>query len=656
MSQAALTDRLPAANVLRILAVLLIIAGPHLTRLPLWSALLVLAVGGWRAAAALRTWSMPPLLLRLPLAALACVGVYLHYGTFNGQYAGAALLVVMLAMKLTEMTTRRDYLLVIYLSYFLLITHFLFNEELYTLVFMLVGAWLVTFVLVDVNHPHAVLPLRRALRQSGIIVAQAIPLMVLLFLLFPRIPGPLWGLPSQSGLGKSGLSESMEPGAISALSLSDAVAFRARFLDNPPSREKLYWRGPVFQFFNGRQWLPGPIANYARPIEITYGRDVTRYQLQLEPHGNHWLLALDLPIPELPERSRLGSDLVLYHRESVSEKRLYELRSATEYRVDLDLDQLARRANLALPQGTHPRARELAQRWRAQWDDPRQIRDAALQMYRDQAFTYTLEPPALRGTDPMDQFLFETRRGFCEHFASSFTILMRAAGVPARVVTGYQGGDPNGDYLIIRQADAHAWSEIWVADEGWIRVDPTGAVAPNRISLGLGAALPFGEPVPGLARLNRNLLGLLELRWDLVNAAWNRWVLAYGPDLQEALLSALGFPGMRSAIILLTIGIVLSLSILALWLAYKQRPLADLEPAQRLWRRFLRKLQRAGFRPNAAEGPADLERRIAQQRPEWAGTSREITRLYIRLRYAGGHDPQLLDRLAQRVRSFPRAP
>ena len=596
---------------------------------------------------------MPPLLLRLLLALLAATGTYLHFGTLNGHYAGVSLLVVMLGMKLTEMTTRRDYLLVVYLSYFLLTTHFLFSQELYMMALLPLGAWLITTVLIDINHPQSVLPLSHAGRLSGALVLQAIPLMILFFLLFPRIPGPLWGLPSSSGAAQSGLSNSMEPGGISSLSLSDDIAFRVRFSGAPPGRQQLYWRGPVFQFFNGRQWSPGDVAEVDRPVEIEALGGHTEYEIQLEPHGNKWLLALDLPVAPLPDRSQIDPDLVLRHREDVGEQRLFKLTSATEYRADLNLPPLVRRANLSLPRGSNPRSVELAEGWRAELRDPELIRDAALQMFRNLEFSYTLQPPGLPGVHPMDRFLFETRRGFCEHFASAFTLLMRAAGVPARVVTGYQGAEPNGDYFIVRQSDAHAWSEIWLPQRGWVRVDPTAAVAPDRVELGLGAALPAGEPIPGMARLNRNALLQLQLRWDMINAAWTRWILAYGPDLQRALLSALGLPGIGAAIIALTTGSVAILAVLALWLAYKQRPLAELDPVQRPWRLFQRKLTRAGLAPGLAEGPADLARRVADQRPEWADSVQQISRLYVRLRYAGRQDAQLLQRLKDRVRRFP---
>ena len=291
--------------------------------------------------------------------------------------------------------------------------------------------------------------------------------------------------------------------------------------------------------------------------------------------------------------------------------------------------------------------------WKAQDDAPQAIIAAALQHFANQPFHYTLRPPLLMNQHSIDQFVFETRRGFCEHYASAFTFMMRAAGIPARVVTGYQGAERNGDYYIVRQSDAHAWSEVWLEGRGWVRIAPTAAVAPERVELGLGGALPASEPIPGLARLGRGTLVQLQLRWDQVNAAWNRWVLAYGPELQQNIMSALGMPGLRALLITLTVLTLSSLLIINLLVARAHQSELERDPVQRIWRRFLGKLKRAGLAPQLHEGPIDLSQRVARERPQLADDAQRISQLYVHLRYASRQtDPVLLKRFRQRVRQF----
>lgn len=649
---AAMTDHLPASKVVRILLVLLLIAGPHVARVPIWVSLLIIVIGVWRGVAAQRTWRMPQKWLRIVISVATFSAVWMQFGSLNGQLAGTTLLVAMLAVKLLEMTERRDYLVVIYLSYFVLVTHFLFSQEMAMAALMFAGALAITVVLIDINHPNGSLPLKSLGRMSGLLMLQALPLMVIFFILFPRIPGPLWGLPTDAGAGLTGLSDSMSPGDIGNLALSDEVAFRVRFSDKVPKRGEMYWRGPVFDFFDGQTWRAGAWNGIPRKLETEFLSEPIEYEIQLEAHGQKWLLALDLPTKPWLSGAKMGPDLVLTSRQKIIEKRLYLLKSATQYRADVDLPTLDNRRQRSLP-NNNPKTRELALGWKAKTERPLEVVSLALQHFRNQAFVYTLRPPLMRKPDNIDQFLFEAQRGFCEHYASAFTFLMRAAGIPARVVTGYQGGERNGDYYIIRQSDAHAWSEVWIENQGWLRVDPTAAVAPERVELGIGGALGFGEPVPGLARLNRNILLNLQLQLDQVNALWNRWVLAYGPELQQSFLAALGLPGMRTMLLSLTI-----LSVLVLigvnWMLNRANRLAvEADPVFVLWQSYLRKLTRAGFTVRDSEGPLQLQARLQALAPPWLMQTETINKLYVRLRYASQTpDSLLLKALQREIRSF----
>jgi hypothetical protein len=314
-----------------------------------------------------------------------------------------------------------------------------------------------------------------------------------------------------------------------------------------------------------------------------------------------------------------------------------------------------RAINLRLPEGRNPRSVALAEELRQAAPSDADFVQAVLARFREEAFVYTLQPPLLGGGHPVDEFLFRTRRGFCEHYASAFTLLARAAGIPARVVTGYLGGEMNpfSDRLVVRQSDAHAWSEVWLEGRGWTRVDPTAAVAPERIELSLGEALPEGETLPGL-RL-RSLAGLRELAqtWDALNSAWTDWVLGYGPERQLALLARLGLrdADWRVLVIGLTISVAAIMLALTLWLALRLRAPSPPE-ALRLYREFCRRLAQAGIARAPHEGPRDFAERVAAARPALAAEVSQVTRLYTALRYEAGADDALLAALRREVRAF----
>ncbi len=633
-----MSDFLPRAVLLRLLAILAIVLAPHVQRLPLWEVLLVLAIGLWRLLATLRQWRPMPRWIRFALTVGAFVGVYAQFGNVAGQTAGVALLTVMAALKLTELNKRRDVMVMVPLMYFILITHFLFSQEIWTVIYLpLISAVLITSLLVEANHPDSALPLRASLRMGGRLVLHALPLMVVLFLLFPRIPGPLWGLPTDAGAARTGLSDDMSPGEIQNLIESDEVAFRVRFSGAVPPSDEMYWRGPVLAHFDGRRWQAG----YRPPGTATaeLGIPAYSYEITLEPQRRPWLLALDLPSRTgLPQDATLTADYQLVAGTEVKERRLYQLSSHPALPA---ADRICRRRSAAiflqLPRGSNPRTRALAEQWRAQGLDDLAIVKAALDMFRGKDFYYTLRPPVL-GRNSVDEFLFDTHRGFCEHYSSSFTVLMRAAGIPARVVTGYQGGEKNdvGDYYLVRQSDAHAWSEVWLAGKGWVRVDPTAAVAPQRVEKGIGAALEGTGDLPAYldpSRRSYQLRAMLQAQWDWANAEWNRWVLGYGPDLQQEVLGRFGLDDWSDMILALTVAITLILGVLGLGLMRQFLPRREADPVQQLWRKACKRLARAGFSQRPDEGPLDFAGRVTAGRPDLATAMDRVCALYLRLRY-----------------------
>ena len=633
-----MTDFLPRAVLLRLVAVLGIVLVPHLPRFPLWESLLLAALLLWRVLATLRQWRPLNRWVRTALTLLCFAAVYASFGNVAGQTAGTALLAAMACLKLTELKARRDMLVMVLLLYFLLITHFLFSQEIWTAVYLLVCAALITSLLVEANHPHAALPLRVSLRAGARLILQSLPLMALLFVLFPRVPGPLWGLPTDSGAAQSGLGDNMEPGDIQNLIENEAVAFRVRFTGPPPPPEQLYWRGPVLAHFDGRKWDAGYLGEGTAPPAEFSGASYS-YEITLEPQRRRWLLALDLPDRAgLPSDAAISGSYQLVAQHEVRERRLYRLVSHPQYHLQAaELSLRERNAYTQLPPGFNPRALALAHRWREQGFDDGQVVRAAIDMFKSKEFYYTLQPPRL-GRNSVDEFLFDTHRGFCEHYASAFTVLMRAAGIPARVVTGYQGATQNGvgDYYLVQQSDAHAWSEIWQAGLGWTRLDPTAAVAPERVQKGIGAALEGSDSLPAYldpSRRSFQVMAVLKARWDWVNNQWNHWVLGYGPDIQQQFLSRFGLDDWSNMILALTFGVSIVLGLLSFGLMRQFLPRREPDPVQQQWLKLCKRLRRAGLEQSPAEGPLDFSGRVARERPDLAAAMQQACALYLRLRY-----------------------
>jgi transglutaminase-like putative cysteine protease len=612
-----------------------------------------LMLGVWRVLAERRGWAMPRTAVRASGALLGLVAVWATFRTISGAEAGTALLVVMTALKLTETTTVRDCILLVILGYFLMLGQVLWSQEIWIALWLLPTAWLLTAVFLAVSHPSIAFHPLAALRASGRYLLLALPVMAAMFVLFPRVPGPLWGAPAGRGDAISGLGDTMDPGSISNLIRSDEVAFRVEVLEGRLPRQK-YWRGPTLHLFDGRAWSQSWIR-YPEPGAFVPGGEVVAYTVTLEAHYRPWLFALEMPL-DLPRGAEFRHDYTMIDPRLVRERRAYSIRSAVGSLVGRDEPARRLRWGLQLPEVGSPRARALVAGWRAEGLDDAAVVGRALRLFREEPFVYTLSPPRIE-RDFVDAFLFDTRRGFCEHYASSFTFLMRAAGIPARVVTGYLGGERNplsGDW-VVRQSDAHAWSEVWIAGRGWVRVDPTAAVAPERIEGRLEDVLPEGEAVPGGYLRTFDLLLTLRDGWDAVDAAWNRFFIGYGPELQRDLMARLGLEraDWRTLSTLLLVVVTALLLALSGWLYWTHRP-RPVDAARREWDRFGALLTRAGVAPGPAEGPLDLAERAAAALP---ARRREIDRVaaaYVAARYARP-SADALPELREAVRAFRRA-
>jgi protein-glutamine gamma-glutamyltransferase len=642
-------SELDQINLTAILTSLAMVIAPHAVHLPTWIPALVAVMLLARFYFGLQHRKLPNKWLLIAVALSCVAGIALSYHTLYGRDVGVAMLTVMMALKVMEMSKPRDTMVVVLLAYFLVVTNFFYSQSIPTAIYMLLVVWVITATMISLQLKAARLRVVSVLRQAAMMILQGIPIMLALFLLFPRVQGPLWGLPQINYSAKSGLSESMAPGDLSSLSLSDEVAFRVLFEKQPEKPAQLYWRGPVLWNYDGRSWRAG-LNLTARELKVEALGPPLRYTVTMESHDRYWLFAIDLPLV-VPRDAYVTTDYQLLSRRIVRERLRYDMQSSPQYRIGVDESPVTLRLARRLPPEASPRARALAAQWRAQGGDDRDIVSRALGMFRDQPFLYSLEPPKL-GADPVDEFLFQTRSGFCEHYASAFTFLMRAAGIPARVVTGYLGGEinPVDGYVVVRQSDAHAWSEVWLAGEGWIRVDPTAAVSPLRIERGLAAAVPEIDR-PLLTRSTFDWLNQARYAADAVANSWNQWVLGYNPERQVRFLAQFGLAEVtwQNMVIILTAAsgmIILVLSLVLLLRLNSRR----LDPVQRAYASYCDAMAKRGAARKMSEGPKDFAARVSMQFPELRETAQKITALYISLRYGEGADRGNLQALHDAIR------
>lgn len=652
----ATSRTLDVRNVFWLLAAMGFVIAPHLLRVPAWVGIFFVSIIAWRAWISVSARRFPPRWFTTILTLGASIAVFFAYGRIVGRDAGVTLLIVMAAMKLLEMRTQREVVLSIYLGFFLVMTNFLYSQSIPLGVYLLACVWLFVATLVGFQRVGATPTVRERLVPSGMLLLQALPLMAAFFLLFPRVQGPLWALPQDARAGTTGLSDSMAPGNISKLIQSDALAFRVQFEDKLPAYGTLYWRGPVLWGFDGATWKANENAPLGAPAYEKAERPV-RYAVTVEPTGKHWLFALDVPGGPLPAGTSIRHDLQIRSTRPVDTRLRYEMVSYLDYSYGEKFSLMWRNYALGLGDaGRNPRTIALGRQWREESNDATAVVNRALQMF-SREFTYTLEPPLLDERDPYDDFLFGQKRGFCEHYAGSFALLMRAAGIPARIVTGYLGGDVNplNQELIVRQNDAHAWVELWLEGRGWVRVDPTGAVSPLRIESGMDAALgPIGTMSSLIAADPLGVLSRIHYAWQVVNSEWNQWVVGYNVDRQRQFLQQLGM------------GVNIDWQTLAFWLGGSTFGIGGLialglrlrdlprrgDPSLAAWTRFCEKLARIGLARAPHEGPVDFAERVAGTRPELEGAAREITERYVQARYGGGASPAEVRELSRLVRAF----
>lgn len=627
---------------------------PHATHLPLWTSALIAMLWSWRAWLTLANRSAPGHVAMLPLLLLAGAAVWLQYRTLLGQEAGVTLLLLLLALKLLELRATRDVFVVVFLCFFVLLTQYLFGQTLIVAGLTAAAALSLFFVLVSISLRDHDLSAARKLRTVGWLAFKALPLTALLFVLFPRLNTPLWGLPHDAFAAKSGLSDAMSPGNINRLLNSDAIAFRVQFDGPAPRNDALYWRGPVLGHFDGRTWTALSSRGLAPPRFSIRADPASRvrHEVTLEPTRRDWLFALEMPV-EVPTggeiNARFTSDGRLLNARPPLGRVRYSVDAFTRFSFGTNETPRSLRDWLALPAGFNPRAMQFAQDLRSRVpsgsgrsEATPALVAAVLEHFRTAGFRYTLEPPLL-GQHSVDEFLFDTKLGYCEFYASAFVFLMRAMDIPARVVTGYQGGEVNpvDGFFTVRQSDAHAWAEVWHANSGWVRIDPTAVVAPVRIQSGTDALQRSAGVTPlfsfGASDQSPVLLWLRTLRfgWEAIENRWNQWVISYSAEQQYSLLQRFGIEQTLQALgLLLAVAVTLAITVLAI-VSLRHRtvrdPLADLDA------RFRARLEAAGLSVQPADGPQRLGRSIERR---LAASDRaaalDVLRALERLRYAQG--------------------
>lgn len=617
---------------------------PHVPRLPLWLTLVVAGCLLWRFGIDNHGWRMPARWLRMLVLGAVTIGILKTYGTLFGREVGVALLTATVGLKALEIKALRDYMIIVFLVFFLLLGTFLYSQSMVAAGYGIAVALLTAVSLVLLNNPRGLSGFQ-AWSLLGRMVLFGLPVCLVMYVFFPRIQGSLWGLPADAFGGRAGMTDEVRPGSFSKLSLDTSPVFRVEFDGAPPEPRDRYWRVYVLSRYEDGAWgrrtmtvfdggLPGDFEGTGPRI---------RYTVALEPHSGHWLPALDLPVT-VPENVEPRHGFLAGSTRRINRVMRYAMTSQQPARTG-PLNLLETRANLRMDQPPSDRVANLLRQWRGLAPGDRV--QAALDYFRAQPFRYTLTPPPLDG-DRIDQFLFDTRAGYCEHFAAAFVALMRWSGVPARLLAGYQGGEWNdaGDYLTVYQSDAHAWAEVWLPDRGWTRVDPTAAVAPERIELGAEAIrlLEAQGASPGeLSEAEvRRLIARSWLQrrwvhavwaWDHVNYVWDTWVMGYGPEVQYQFLRWLGFetPTWTRMVAALAAGSILLLLFVGI-VVNRQRARRD-DPVVRLYRRALRRVARAGIEKSPAEGPRDFQRRLEREAPELGERLKPVTEMYVALRY-----------------------
>ena len=613
---------------------------PQVSNLPLWCSVMAAGVLAWRGYLAYLSKPLPSRWWLLALLVVTVAATVFTHRTLLGRDAGVTLIVILLALKTLELRAKRDAFVIFFLSFFTMLTNFFFSQSLLVAAAMLIALLGLLTALVNTHMPVGKPPLLQAAKTAGWMALLGAPVMAVLFLLFPRM-APLWGVPGDAMSGRSGLSANMQIGNIAKLALDESIAMRVRFSGAPPQQSDLYFRGPVLSTFDGREWRPlrsGFSQGMQAPANLKVAGNPIRYEVTMEPNNRPWLLVLDAA-PTKPTLTGLDAtmtpDLQWVADRPFTDLTRYSATSHPTFTHGPERSQASLQDYLALPPGFNPRTLQLAADMRRepslQTAGGAELVNAVMNRLRTGGYAYTLEPGVF-GQNTADEFWFDRKEGFCEHIASSFVILMRALDVPARIVTGYQGGEVNAvdGFWTIRQSDAHAWTEVWMAGRGWVRVDPTSAVAPGRTGTFARLSAPqgvlAGAFTGAFGAVNPNLLANMRAAWEAVNNGWNQWVLNYTQTKQLNLLKDIGFatPGWEDLSYLL-IGIVVFVSLCgAAWTLWEK---SRHDPWLRLLARAQKRLVGVGLTLAPNTPPRSIAQQMATQKDRIASLGENRSQL-----------------------------
>lgn len=660
-------QQVPRNALVWIIICLFALVAPHAARLPVWVLAVYVIAVIWRMQVHRGRWSFPGRWVKVAMTISGSLGIYVSYGTFIGLEPTVALLLTAFALKLVELSQRKDAYVLLFLGYFICITEFLFSQDILITLYSLVNVTLVTTALVALHQPGEHQFNRGTIRLASVMLLQAMPLMLVLFFVFPRF-GPLWTVPIKSHTAKTGMSDYMKPGDIASLSQSDEVAFRVKFEGEIPSKSELYWRGLVFSrleqgVWSGLGYYDVPLSEQ-RPGDVATSGDPLRYSVIMEPTQQNWLYGLHYARSSSPGVMH-SSDFRLFSPGPLEAEYMYRANSWPDAGADTELSEWRRNTEMKLPPRGNPETRKLAQELRSSVNSDEEFVDAILDRFNREPYVYTLRPGRLSSGDQVDQFLFQSLRGFCEHYASAFVFMMRAAGVPARVVAGYQGGEinPVNKTVIVHQFDAHAWAEVWAEGKGWVRVDPTAAVSPDRIEWGLEEAMQSegsflaSAPLSPMRYRNIPLLNLMRLRYDALTYRWQSWVVGFDRERQFDLLH--DFFGEVSAQIFATLLLgswALVLVPVAISL-FRKKDTNPVSPLDKHYLIFCDRMARLGLVREPGETPGQFAQRAVEELPVYAQELEKITRQYNKLAYAdgnnsGGNMAESLGNFVRTVRDF----
>lgn len=627
---------------------IIVAVAPHLSHLPIWIPLMVLCAIGWRLMVHTGRWSFPHWSIRAVFSLAGCFGVFISFGGINDVNGMVALLVVGFGLKSLEIHSRRDALLVVYVAYLVATSTLLFEQ----------GIWVAAYVLISVQVTTAALmalyqsresDLARPFRSSALMMMQALPLMLVLFIIIPRM-GPLWSVKMDMGGARTGLSDQMAPGDITRLTRSSDIAFRVFFDDENPRQRELYWRAMTYSDFDGVRWFNvARDSEESRVAETLYvAESKVSYKVTMEPTRQSYVPSLDLPM-NVPMGYKMQPDMTLRSDKPFTDRRDYKLTSTINYQLSPEGSVFNYERELRLPLN-NPKSRRAARVWYRESGGAEAYIQRLMSFFNAQ-FIYTLSPPKL-GHDGIDQFLFQTQKGFCGHFSGAMVFMLRAVGIPARVVAGYQGGEwnPYEGYLVVRQYDAHAWVEAWLPGQGWVRLDPTAAVAPDRVEYpsdtlfaaqeGFLDDTPFGSFTVGAG----GWLTDMRQQWDALTFSWQRWVVNYHLQQNQFLLGLLGAVTPLRVALALLIPFALVLALVALRLLWRSRVTVK-DPYDRALDNLSNQLAKSGLGRAPGETIKNYCKRVSDVRPELESELQKIADYYEQMRYAGGESHELGPRL-----------